>query len=64
MWKHLLQSLMIMAVGLVLCGFGSHLAPPDASYTMAVFYAIIYVSGIIWFASSRLSSSFLKNKDK
>lgn len=64
MWKHLLQAVAVVAVGIALCGFGSRLAPPDASYIMAVLYAILYLSGVLWFAIARLRSSLLKHRTK
>ncbi len=64
MWKHLLQAVAVVAVGIVLCGFGSRLAPPEASYILAVLYAILYLSGVLWFAIARLRSSLLKTQDE
>ena len=64
MWKHLLQAVAVVAVGIVLCGFGSRLAPPEASYILAVLYAILYLSGVLWFAIARLRSTLLKTQDE
>lgn len=64
MWKHLLQAVAVVVVGIVLCGIGSRLAPSDASYIMAVLYAILYLSGVLWFAIARLRSSLLKTQDE